>query len=156
MNEPQYHLPPKLLLHSFVLVTGGYLTSMALLLASGLGLILLFFPQTFSAIGSDPAEFELILEHQAGELFPMALMLPLALVGAASSFGVGFALARLAPFAKFGHTLFLAAILFVSLLQSALGAPAALQGKLLMVMALTSASVLLGAKVYLSRRRTTG
>lgn len=149
MNEPQYHLPPKLLLHSFVLVTGGYLASMALLLAAGLALILLFFPETSSAIGADPAEFNVMLEHQAAELFPMTLMLPLSLVGAVSSFGIGFMLARLAPFAKFGHTLFLAAILFVSLLQSAIGAPAALQGKLLMVMVFSSASVLLGARVYL-------
>lgn len=146
MNEPAHHLPSGTLFRSFLLVAGGYLLCIVLLMGLTLGLAYAFFPATVQAIGAEPIEFERQIEHNAAELFPIALTLPLVLLFSMVCFGIGWGVARLAPFAKFGHGLFLSAILFVSFLQAAITGPDGVKGMILALMIGASVGALTGAR----------
>ena len=117
----------------------------------GFGLALVLSPETIEAFASEPAIFQQQLENNAGEILPQKWYWPLLGLQSVACLGIGYAVTRLAPFAKFAHCVFLAMILCVSFLQSAVGAPAAIQWMHIGLMAATPIATLLGGKLYLSR-----
>lgn len=150
MNEEHHSLPPGMLVKSFLTVAGGYVLSVFGLYGLALILASLFFPETLEAIGAEPEDFERQLADRPETILPVALFWPLVMLNAVFSFGLGYLIARLAPFAKFPHCIFLAVILFVSFLQTAIGAPGALQWMIVLFMASAPIAVLLGARAAVS------
>lgn len=154
MEQPEYRLPPRTLLLSFLLVGGGYISSGVLLYLLGFGLGLLLSPETLEAFASEPTLFQQQLENNAAEILPQKWYWPLLGLQSVACLGIGYAVTRMAPFAKFAHCVFLAMILCVSFLQSAVAAPAPIQWMHIGLMAATPIATLLGGKIYLSTVET--
>ena len=154
MDQPEYRLPPRMLFFSFLLVGGGYVLSVVLLYLLGFGLALVLSPETMEAFANEPAIFQQQLENRAAEILPPKWYWPLLGLQSLACFGVGYAVTRLAPFAKLAHSVFLAMILCVSFLQSAVAAPAPIQWMHIGLMAAVPIATLLGGKLYLSMNPT--
>ena len=154
MEHLEYRLPPRTLLLSFLLVGGGYISSAILLYLLGFGLGLLLSPETLEAFASEPTVFQQQLETNAAEILPQKWYWPLLGLQSVACLGIGYTVTRMAPFAKFAHCVFLAMILCVSFLQSAVAAPAPIQWMHIGLMAATPIATLLGGKIYLSTVET--
>ena len=93
-------------------------------------------------------------ENNAAEILPQKWYWPLLGLQSVACLGIGYTVTRMAPFAKFAHCVFLAMILCVSFLQSAVAAPAPIQWMHIGLMAATPIATLLGGKIYLSTVKT--
>ncbi len=147
MDQEEYRLPPRTLFISFLLVSGGYVLSVTVLFILAYSLATAFSPETLEAIGNEPAIFEQQLNNNPAEILPQKLYWPLLVLDALACLGIGFAVARLAPFAKMAHSIFLAIIIFIGFLQLAIGAPAGIQWMLIGLMASTPVATLLGGRL---------
>ena len=150
MEQEEYSLPPGTLFISFLLISGGYVLSVTILFILAFSLATVYSPETIEAVGSDPAVFEQQLQNNAADLLPQKLYWPLLILDALACAAIGFGVARLAKFAKFSHCIFLAVIIFIGFLQSAMGAPAAIQWMLIGFMAIAPIATLMGGRLCLS------
>ena len=155
MEQEEYSLPPGTLFISFMLVSGGYVLSVTLLFIFAFSLATVYSPETIEAAGNDPAIFEQQLQNNASDLLPQKLYWPLLLLDALGCVAIGFCVARLARFAKFSHCIFLAVIIFIGFLQSAMAAPAEIQWMLIGFMAIAPIATLVGGRLCLALPWTT-
>jgi len=107
----------RLLFKSFLVLVFGFILTFVLA-AVLIGLIgLVMFPETINLIGEDPEVFDAAVRANPGGVMPPAFCWTSLAVFAVVGFGSGYVVAWLAPFARFGHGVFLAVMLFVTFLQ---------------------------------------
>lgn len=145
MEEETYRIPPGVLFKSFVIVGGAYvITAFNLLTLTGL-LVINFFPETAELLSQkDITPEELFADPDT--TLPTSLWLMLLVFHSMTCAFVGWLVSRISPFAKFNHAIFVAAIVFVSLLQTALKVPHELRLKLIVMMGVFPIAILIGAK----------
>jgi len=148
--EPEYRIPPKVLLGSFTLVVGVYL---GVLLSQILWTALaawLFFPETARAWTEkklEPAEFVEKIEL----LMPPALYWTALALTCLTCFLLGIWLVRSARFAPMGHASFAAVLVCVSYLQFTFEKPSDLKWMALVAMLAFPLSILAGSQWMMSR-----
>ena len=146
MDQEEYRLPPRTLFISFLLVSGGYVLSVTVLFILAYSLATVIAPDSIE-LAKNAANLEQQLNNNPAKVLPQKLYWPLLVLDALACLGIGFAVARFAPFAKMAHSIFLAIIIFVGFLQSAIGAPAGIQWMLIGLMASTPVATLLGGRL---------
>jgi hypothetical protein len=149
-SEPEYRIPPRVLLSSLGLILGVYL---AVLLSQVLWTALIawqFFPATVRAWGEKqlrPEDFVANIDL----LLPPALFWLSTVLTAVTCFGWGILIASWSRFSPLGHTAFAAILVCVSYLQFAFEKPAELKWMALVGMFAFPAAILLGSHWMLRR-----
>ncbi len=149
--EPEYRIPPRILLSSMALVIGVYLS---VLLSQVLWTALIavaFFPETARAWTEkrlEPQDFV----SQADLLMPPALFWTATALSGVTCFGLGVLLAARSRFSPLGHTAFAAILVSVSYLQFAFDKPAELKWMALVAMLAFPAAIVAGSHWMLRRR----
>lgn len=142
----QERIAPNLLFRSFMIVGGSYFASVVIL-AMLLGTISsLLFPETFEFL-SNPNLTPEQLQNNADLALPTNLFLIVLAAHSLFCIGLGWMVTRFSPYAKFGHAIFVAVVLFVSFLQISVGNTGELQRKTLIMMCVFPVAVLIGAKI---------
>ena len=146
--EPDYRIPPRILLGSFALILFVYL---GVLLSQGLCFYLtatlffpdinLFQPPNQTEGGSVPGGLR--------ESAPLAFYWIALLFTALCCTGLGAMIARLARFSPQGHTVFAAVLVAVTYLQTAFGTAADLKWIALVSMVLFPLAILAGGQFFL-------
>lgn len=149
MSEEPNQFPPALLFKSFLLVAGAYMINVVLLGAVAFGVLTVMFPESLAVINSPPEEFNRVFSESPEKIYPPELLWVMLGVSIVVCFGLGYFVARMAPLAKFPHSIFFAAILFVQYLQLAIGASDSLQRMLVLFMAASPVAAILGANWFL-------
>ncbi len=139
-NE-EFRIAPNVLFKSFLVVAGAYVANIVLLFA----IANVAFPDSMRIIMGEPEAFSKILAEDPTRVFPPSMFWVLVGSSVVSCFGLGYAVVAFAPTGKFSQAIFFATILFVQYLQLAIGADSALQTKLILLMAVSPVSALLGA-----------
>jgi hypothetical protein len=144
------------LLHSFLLVSTGYLAFMAAVVISSLVLARIFFSEALSIWNSEPDNFNAILAADPGRVFPQALKLVIVLLVTLAGFAIGYLVARLSRAGHQSHAVFLALILFVQFLQVLINAHEALRSSVLLCMVLAPIATLIGGSTGARRDAASG
>ena len=137
------------LFRSFVLIAGSYVTYLFVMGASALLISLLFFPDAYAIMNSEPETFNQVLATEPARVFPTPLLLTMIGLGGLFSFIVGYLLTHLAQVGRFTQTIFLAVILFVQYLQLMIGADESLRWSMFLCMLVSPIAALLGGNFRL-------
>lgn len=149
MSEVPNRFPPAVLFRSFFLVAGAYMLNVFLVGVVGFGLMLTAFPDSAEIFDLAPEEFNKVFSENPEKVYPPELLWIMLGVSIVVCFGLGYFVARMAPLAKFPHSVLFAAILFVQYLQLAIGATDSLQRMLVLFMAASPIAAILGANWFL-------
>ena len=152
MSNEEIRMTPRILFQSFMLVAGAYIAHLVLLFI----VANVAFPDSMAIITGEPAEFQKIVESEPERVYPESMAWVLMLASSVVCFGLGAAVARLAPISSFSHVLFFAAILFFQFLQLAIGAEPTWRNKLILFMAISPVAALLGANFSGGSNRQSG
>ena len=148
-------LPPAKLAKSFLLVVACYVFSVATMWGTFIALAMVFFPAVFNQlIESEPEVVRHAFENDPDSIFPRRLYWGWLVANAVISLCVGWSIARLAPFGKFPHAVFLAVLICVSCLQQAISAPSSSKWMFVLMMGVIPIAVLLGASLALTPGKT--
>ena len=145
-------LPPAKLAKSFLLVAACYTFSFLAMFGTFIALIMVFSPTIFEQFTDTTTEPEVIrhaFENDPDSIFPRRLYWGWLVANAVISLGIGWSIARLAPFGKFPHAVFLAVLIFVSCLQQAISAPSSSKWMFVLMMGVIPIAVLFGASFAL-------
>ena len=153
MDEQNSSAPIAPFFRSFRVVAGGYALSLVGLFGTGLLLLATVYPESFAICTSPDIEvFKSALENDPRKILPLQFMFIMLAVNALVCFVVGYLVARLAPFKKFVHGVFVAVILFVGFLQWTIGMREDTLQQILMLFMITApVCVLFGVKFCLGR-----
>lgn len=112
-------IPPGQMLHSFATVAIGYLVSNFFWVGSFLLLILTpnFFPEVAAGWALPHDQFNQRWAEDPTQFVPTTLFWIVFAVGLLGSFLAGFIAVKIAPFSSFGHSIFVAVVVFISWLQ---------------------------------------
>lgn len=144
-------LPPAMLGKSFLLVVGCYVFSFITMWGTFIALAMVFFPTIFKQlINSEPEVIRHAFENDPDAIFPRPLYWGWLAANGMISLCIGWTIARLAPFGKFPHAVFLAVLMFVSCLQQVIAAPASSKWMFVLMMGVLPISELIGAGLALS------
>ena len=143
--------PPAKLVKSFLLVVVCYVLSFIAMWGTFIALVMVFFPAIFEQLmETDPEMVRRAFENDPDSIFPRRLYWGWLLANAVISVCIGWSIARLAPFGKFPHAIFLAVLMFVGGLQSAISAPQSSKWMFVLLMGVLPISVLIGASLALT------
>jgi hypothetical protein len=147
-------MPSAMLGKSFLLVVACYVFSFVTMWGTFVALVMVFYPAIFKQLTeSEPAAIRHAFENNPDSVFPRPLFWGWLASNAIISSCIGWSMARLAPFGKFPHAVFLAVLLFVSCLQQAISAPASSKWMFVLMMGVLPIATLLGASLALSPDR---
>ena len=148
-------MPPAKLAKSFLLVVACYVFSFVTMWGTFIALVMVFFPEIFEQLmESEPESIRKAFENDPESIFPRPLYWGWLAANAVVSLGIGWSIARLAPFGKFPHAIFLAVLMFVSCLQQAISAPPSSKWMFVLMMGVLPITILLGASLALSSNNT--
>jgi hypothetical protein len=139
-------IPPGLMFRSFLTVASGYVLSQILFSAFAVLLGILFFPEFNDWLQLDQIAQKRMMEENPGDAIPTAMFLSLVVLNAIACWGVGWLVARTAPFARFQHGVFLAVLLFIMFLQIVIADSPAKKRMDVVYMGVLPIAVVLGAK----------
>jgi hypothetical protein len=158
MNDDEYEpesagmMPPGKLAISFFVVAGCYTLFIVSLFMSFIVITRLFFPDIFATLQTQDEEVvKKIMENNPESILTRELFWILLGSNAVLCFLIGWLAARVAPFGKFGHAVFLTILVFVTGLQLTIGAQHSLKWMFALLMAVLPIAVLLGARVAVAR-----
>ena len=143
-------MPPAKSAKSFLVVAGCYTIFIVGLFGSFIIVTRYFFPDIF-AILQDQEIVKTTMENNPESILTRELFWSWLATNALLCCLIGWFAAKAAPFGKFGHAVFLAILIFVSGLQQAIGADQALKWMFVLMMAVLPITVLIGARVAVSR-----
>ena len=144
MSEPS--IPPGLMFRSFLTVASGYVLSQMLFWSIAVVLGMTFFPEFSDWLQLDQTAQKRMMEENPHEAIPTAMFLSLVVLNAIACWGVGWLVAKTAPFARFQHGIFLAVLLFIMFLQIVIADSPAKKRMDAVYMGVLPIAVVLGAK----------
>lgn len=148
MEQETGRIPPNVLFISFSIIAGSYILSVVLMMLQMATASYLFFPETAEFLSTPDLPPE-ELAANAELAFPQNLFWILLATHSLVCVGLGWLVARFSPLAKFNHTVFLAVILFVSLLQMAVKSPSEIQWMFLVLMVAYPIAIMIGGRLHL-------
>ncbi len=156
-NRDSRLLPPAKLGKSFLLVVACYVLSIVTMWGTFIALVMVFFPAVFHQLmESEPEAIRHAFENDPDSIFPRPLYWGWLAANAVVSLGIGWSIARLAPFGKFPHAVFLATLICVSSLQQAISAPSPSRWMFVLLMGVLPIAILIGASLALAPEKTAG
>jgi hypothetical protein len=143
MSEPT--LPPGMMFRSFLTVASAYVLTLILFFAIAYLLGLLMFPEFIAFFNLDLADQETMMAQNPQDAIPVMMFWILLALNVVACMGVGWLVAKTAPFAPFPHAIFLAVLLFANYMQVVIGDPEAKKWMDMLYMVAFPIAVLLGA-----------
>lgn len=144
-------LPPGKLLHSFVVVAGAYILFMVFIFGTFIASARFFFPDVFThMMESDPETIKGLMETEPEAIFPRPMYWSWLVVNSLLCIALGWTIARMAPFGKFAHSVFLAVLIAVGCLQQAIASPSSFAWMFVLVMGAFPIATLFGSHLALS------
>lgn len=145
MTDESQRLPPGVLLRSFLIVGGGYCLSLLFFLASMIAIAAALFPGSYELLMNEEQRASL------GEEAVLQILTPgyfwvLWAANVLFNLGLGYAAARIAPFARFPHGLFIALVVLISFLQQSMVQPTDAKWMYVLMMGGFSIAILIGAR----------
>lgn len=153
-DEPETRMmPPAKLGKSFLLVVACYVLSFVTMWGTFVALGMVVFPEVYQQLmDNDPEVIRQTFENDPESIFPRKMYWVWLLANAVVSLSIGWTIARLAPFGKFPHAIFLAVLMFVGGLQQAISAPQSSKWMFVLIMGVFPIAVLFGASLALSSK----
>lgn len=146
-------LPTNLLFRSFLIVAGSYVASVIFLFLTYFITTRVGFPETFEFMSTPNLSIEQ-MQTNAELVLPSALFWIVLCVHSMFCVGLGWVVTRVAPYAKFNHAIFVAVVIFVSCLQTAVKTSGDIQRMTFGMMCVFPIAILIGAKIHGSRPST--
>ena len=147
-GQYEQRLPPGMLFRSFMLVGGAYMLCVTALFVSFFVLLVNGHQEILDLMNEgDQDKVQAVFEADPEALIPRTVFVRLILINTVITFGLGWAVGRVAKFAKFQHAFFFALIVFVTFLQQAVSAPQAARWMFFMLMAAFGVAALAGGKL---------
>lgn len=148
MSEP---VPPIMMLRSFLTVASGYIICLIAFVAIVFGLGYAFFPDFVELQNLDLDAQKEVMDNNPEQAISRTMFLAMLVLNFAACFAVGIYVIWTAPFAHYGHVIFLAILMFVYYLQIAIADPPAKKSMTLCYLVLFPTAVLMGGKFGLNR-----
>ena len=145
-------IPPGMMMKSFLVVAGCYILFIVFLFGTYLALAAVFYPEIFELLQQDPETVKAALDADPESVWPRKLFWLWLATNALLSLMVGWTIARIAPFGKFPHAVFLALLVFVSCLQQAIGAQESIAWMFVLMMGALPIALLYGASLAVNAR----
>ena len=139
-------IPPGLMFRSFLTVASGFVLVWILFSLIAFFLGWLFFPEYIEFIYLDQAAQQAMMDNDPHAAIPKAMFWAMVVCNFLACLGVGWLVAKTAPFAKFPHAVFLAVILFIMFMQIVISDPPAKKRMDIIYMGALPIAILLGAK----------
>lgn len=139
------------MLRSFLTVGSGYVLMLVCVFGSLFLIGTLFFPEFNEFLKLNEADQLRMMDEDPQQAIPLAMFWSLVGLNLLTSFGVGWYVARTAPFAPFPHAVFLAVLIFVYFLQIVIADPPAKKWMDIIYMGAFPIAILWGAKWTLER-----
>ena len=149
-SGPTGPMAPGVMLQSFLVVAANYATAMVLFLISLWGLAAVFFPEQFELL-NDNQQLENVMKNSPTDFFTRPFYWSVLVVNLLINFGLGFFVARMAPFSGLVHSGILAGILFVTFLQQSREQHPDIQWMFTLMMVAIPAAIVLGGSLVKSR-----
>ena len=143
-SDHQPMIPPGKLAKSFFLVAGLYTFFIFFFVGTYLLLCFLLFPDVFKNL-ENPELIQQAMQADPESVLPRKLYWIWLAVNSMLCLALGWTIARLAPFARFPHAVFLAMLIFVSGLQQSIQAPQAMAWMFVLLMGALPIATLYGA-----------
>ena len=141
-----HRVPPRVLFASYVMVGGAYVVVVTSILLSAIPISYFFFRDTFDLWGSAPEIVKAASIEDPTAVMPTGLFWVIWMIAGMVSYCAGWVVARFAAFAKLGHAVFLAVLLFVTYLQLAISAEPDLRWAPILLAGVCSIATAMGAK----------
>ena len=113
------------MLRSFLTVASGYVLTLFYVFGSMFLIGSLFFPEFTAFLNLDEAAQQRMMGENPQRAIPLAMFWSIVGFNMLACFGVGWYVAKTAPFAKLPHAIFLAVLLFIYFLQIVIADPPA-------------------------------
>jgi hypothetical protein len=139
-------IPPGAMLRSFLTVASGYVTTWVVFFIIMFGLGFLFFPPFVEFSKLDAEAQKAMLALNPSDAIPHTMFAAMVVLNAVACLGIGWLVARTAPFAPFSHGIFLAVLVFIMYLQIVIADPAPKKWMDVIYMGVLPVSILQGAK----------
>lgn len=147
----QEPIPPGMMMRSFLTVASSFVLAFLASVVSMFGIGLAFFPQFAEAFNKDPETFQSIMETDPSSAIPPLMFWAIVIVTALACLAVGWYAVKTAPFAHFPHAIFVAILLFIFYLQTAIADPPEKKSMTLIYMIVFPLAILIGAKLTINR-----
>lgn len=134
------------MMRSFLTVASGYMATWVAFFVILLGVGFLFFPPFVEFWKLDSDAQKAMMAVKPTDAIPPAMFAVLVVLNAVACLGIGWLVARSAPFAPFSHGVFLAVLVFVMYLQIVIGDPAPKKWMDVIYMGVLPVAILQGAK----------
>ncbi len=144
-------IPPGMMFRSFLTVASGYVMFWILFSVTAYALGLLFFPEYIAFTHLDEAAKAAMMENNPHEAIPKAMFWGMVAVNVLTCLGLGWLVAKTAPFARFPHAIFLAVLLFIMFTQIVIADPPSKKWMDIIYMGALPIAILLGAKRAVDR-----
>lgn len=148
MSEP---ISPVMMLRSFLTVASGYIICFIAFVAIAFGLGHAFFPDFVEVSNLDLDAQKELMDNNPEQAISRTMFLAMLVLNFAVCFTVGIYVILTAPFAQYGHVIFLAVLMFVNYLQISIADPPAKKAMTLCYLAIFPTAILLGGKFGLNR-----
>ena len=116
-------IPPGMMFRSFLTVASGYVLTQILFFLIAYILGLMFFPEFIAFFNLDKAAQQTMMENNPHDAIPKGMFWAMLAGNFVACWGVGWLVAKTAPFAKFPHAVFLAVLLFIMFMQIVIADP---------------------------------
>jgi hypothetical protein len=147
----EHSIPPGAMFRSFLTVASGYVLTQILFIGIAYLLGLLFFPEFIAFFNLDKAAQQAMMEDNPHDAIPQAMFWMMVAGNFLACLGVGWLVAKTAPFAKFPHAVFLAVLMFIMFMQIVIADPPAKKRMDIIYMGALPIAILLGAKRAVDR-----
>ncbi len=142
----QEPFPPGMMFRSFLTVGSAFVLVIVALAAATFGIGLGFFPE-FAEFVKLPLETqEEIMANNPEQAVPPLMFWIVVAVTALASMLIGVYVIKTAPFSHFGHAIFVAVLVFITHLQTAISDPVGKKSMTLIYMVVFPIALLVGAK----------
>lgn len=144
-------IPPGLMFRSFLTVASGFVLIRILFGVIAYVLGLMFFPEYIEFTHLDQTAQKAMMENDPHAAIPKAMFWSIVVCNFLACLGVGWLVAKTAPFAKFPHAVFLAVLLFIMFMQIVIADPPDKKRMDIIYMGAFPIAILLGAKRAVDR-----
>jgi len=147
----QEPIPPGTMLRSFLTVASSLVLTMVAWITAMFGLGLTCFPQFKKYFDAGDEALEAVMRNNPEDAIPPLMFWSVVLLTALACLAIGYYIIKTAPFSHFAHAIFVAVLLFIFFLQTAISDPPAKKSMTLVYMIVFPMAILIGAQWTLNR-----
>ncbi|MDG1872556.1 MAG: hypothetical protein P8J27_01495 [Mariniblastus sp.] len=148
LQEP---IPPGTMLRSFLTVSSSLVLTVVSSIVATFGLGLTCFPQFKKYYDAGDEALQAVMSNNPSDAIPPLMFWSAVLLTAVACLAIGYYIIKTAPFSHFAHAIFVAVLLFIYYLQTAIADPPAKKTMTLVYMIVFPMAILIGAQWTINR-----